>query len=319
MRADRLIALLLLLQRRGQVTAADVATELEVSERTARRDLEALGLAGLPVYSERGRGGGWRLLGGGRTDLSGLSGAEARALFLVAGPQAQATPELKTALRKLVRALPEPLRAGAEGAASAVIIDPGGWGETRRAFRPPHLDDLEAALADGTQVRLAYSDRQGNQTVRTVHPLGLALKKSVWYLLAGTGEGLRTFRVGRVVAVERTSDPVVRPDGFDLSEAWKQVVERVDELRLPVEVEGLADPEALDALRWVFGRRACFGSPGPDGRTPFKVRGPSVRALIFELAGLGHLVEVVSPLAARQELARLGAQLVNTYGLPPEP
>jgi predicted DNA-binding transcriptional regulator YafY len=319
MRADRLIALLLLLQRRGQVTAADVAAELEVSERTARRDLEALGLAGLPVYSERGRGGGWRLLGGGRTDLSGLSAAEARALFLVAGPQAHATPELKTALRKLVRALPEPLRAAAEGAASGVVVDAGGWGETRRAFRPPHLDDLEAALAEGTQVRLAYSDRQGKQTVRTVHPLGLALKRSVWYLLAGTGEGLRTFRVGRVAAVERTNDPVVRPDGFDLAEAWRQVVERVEELRLPVEAEGLADPAALGALRWVFERRASFGSPGPDGRTPFKVRGPSLPALIFELAGLGQWVEVVSPPAARDELARLGAQLVRMYGSSPTP
>ena len=100
MRADRLVATLLLLQARGQVTAAEVADELEVSERTARRDLEALGLAGLPIYSVQGRNGGWRLAGGGRTDLSGLSQAEARALFLVAGPSSSATPEVRAALRK---------------------------------------------------------------------------------------------------------------------------------------------------------------------------------------------------------------------------
>jgi predicted DNA-binding transcriptional regulator YafY len=93
-RADRLVAILLLLQQRGQVTAAEVAEELEVSERTARRDLEALGMAGLPVYSRQGRGGGWQLAGGGKTDLSGLNAAEARALFLVAGPQSGATPEV---------------------------------------------------------------------------------------------------------------------------------------------------------------------------------------------------------------------------------
>ena len=110
MRADRLVALLLLLQQRQRVTAAEAAEELEVSERTARRDLEALSMAGLPVYSERGRTGGWRLLGGARTDLSGLTAQEARALFLVAGPASAATPELKAALRKLVRALPEPFR-----------------------------------------------------------------------------------------------------------------------------------------------------------------------------------------------------------------
>src|SRR6476469_10220194 len=102
MRADRLVAILLMLQTRDQVTAAEVANELEVSERTARRDLEALGMAGVPVYARPGRNGGWQLAGGGRTDLSGLNAAEARALFLVAGP-ASATPQVKAALRKLVR------------------------------------------------------------------------------------------------------------------------------------------------------------------------------------------------------------------------
>src|ERR1700722_15573121 len=101
MRADRLVAALLLLQRRGQVSAREVAEELEVSERTARRDLEALGLAGLPVYSRQGRNGGWLLAGGGRTDLSGLNAAEVRALFLLAGPMS-VTPDVRAALRKLV-------------------------------------------------------------------------------------------------------------------------------------------------------------------------------------------------------------------------
>ena len=116
MRADRLVAVLMLLQTRGQITAAEVADELEVSERTARRDLEALSMAGVPVYSRQGRNGGWQLVGGARTDLSGLNAAEARALFLVAGPSSSATPELKAALRKLVRALPETFRSDAEAA-----------------------------------------------------------------------------------------------------------------------------------------------------------------------------------------------------------
>ena len=127
MRADRLVAILLLLQARGHVTAGEVAAELEVSERTARRDLDALGVAGLPVYATQGRGGGWRLAGGGRTDLSGLTTAEARALFLVAGPSATAKPEVKAALRKLLRALPEPLRVTAQAASTAAVVDPTGW------------------------------------------------------------------------------------------------------------------------------------------------------------------------------------------------
>src|SRR5580698_9575702 len=132
MRADRLVALTLLLQARGQVTAAEVAEELEVSERTARRDLDALGMAGLPVYSLQGRHGGWQLAGGGRTDLSGLSAAEARALFLVAGPASTVTPQVKSALRKLVRAIPEPFRTDAEAAATAVLVDPSGWDRPAR-------------------------------------------------------------------------------------------------------------------------------------------------------------------------------------------
>lgn len=316
MRADRLIAVLLMLQRRQRVTAAEVATELEISVRTARRDLEALGTAGLPVYSERGRGGGWRLLGGGRIDLSGLSLAEARALFLVAGPQAHATPELKAALRKLVQALPEPLRASAEGAASSVVVDPTAWGEANRAHRPAHLEELEAAAIEGAQVRLSYSDRNGKQTTRTVHPLGLALKGTVWYLMAGTEEGLRTFRVNRVRSVERTGDPVARPEDFDLAGAWEQVVERVDRLRFPVEVAAVVEVGTLDALRWVFGRRAVMGSPQPDGRIPVTLRGRALRVTAWELAGFGSSVEVLSPPKLREELARLGSELVGAYGQP---
>ncbi|HMC70382.1 MAG TPA: HTH domain-containing protein, partial [Mycobacteriales bacterium] len=145
MRADRLVATLLLLQSRKRVTAADVAAELEVSVRTARRDLEALSAAGIPVFPQAGRGGGWELVGGARTDLSGLTADEARTLFMVAGPEAAATPELKAALRKLVRALPEPFRASAEQAASSVVVDPDAWGRNRRARRPPLLDALQSA------------------------------------------------------------------------------------------------------------------------------------------------------------------------------
>jgi predicted DNA-binding transcriptional regulator YafY len=129
MRADRLVAALLLMQVRGRVTAAELASELEVSVGTARRDLEALSAAGIPVYPQPGRGGGWSLVGGGSTDLSGLSAAEAQALFLLAGPAAAVSGEAKAALRKLVRALPQTFRADAEAAARATMIDPTRWGE----------------------------------------------------------------------------------------------------------------------------------------------------------------------------------------------
>src|SRR5690242_14830537 len=151
------MALLLLLQRREHVTAPEVARELEVSERTARRDLDALAMAGVPVYSVQGRGGGWRLVGGARTDLSGLTAGEVRALFLVAGPAAQAPPVVKAALRKLVRALPEPFRLQAEAAASSLVREPQRWGSSQVEHQPPRfLDELQDAVIRGVQVRLGY-------------------------------------------------------------------------------------------------------------------------------------------------------------------
>lgn len=314
MRADRLVSLLLLLQQRQRLTAAEAAAELEVSERTARRDLEALSIAGLPVYAERGRGGGWRLLGGARTDLSGLNAAEARALFLVAGPAAAATPELRGALRKLVRALPEPMRERAEASATAVVIDPGGWGRTRPPARPVHLDAVQAAVVDGEQIRLGYIDRDGRSTSRVVHPLGTAQKGTVWYLVATTDDGLRTFRLSRVTSVERTGAPSARPDGFDLAETWRQVVEQVDELRAPVVVTALVEAQLVDVLRWMFDRQAEVGEPHPDGRVGVTVRGQKLELLVAQLAGFGDRIEVTAPPEARDQLARLGHELIAIYG-----
>ena len=314
MRADRLVAVLLLLQRRGQVTAADVAEELEVSERTARRDLEALGMAGLPVYPVRGRGGGWRLLGGGRTDLSGLSEAEVRALFVLAGP-VSASPQVKTALRKLVRALPEPLRERAEAASTAVMVDPGGWDRPASPRpAPPHLDAVQRAVIEGVQVRLGYASRGGEATTRVVHPLGVVAKGPVWYLVAGTEAGLRTFRVDRVQAVEPTGAPVERPDGFDLAEAWRAISADVDRLRAPVEAFALAEPWAVGILRYALGSRMAIGAARPDGRVEVELRGHRVETLAGEIAGLGNGVEVFAPRELRDQLARTGAELAALYG-----
>ena len=227
MRADRLVATLLFLQARGRVTAGEVAEELEVSIRTARRDLEALSIAGIPVYSQAGKGGGWSLVGGARTDLSGLTAAEARTLFLVAGPSSAVTPEAKAALRKLVQALPLTFRAEAEKAAAAVVLDPARWGDSAPP-PPPHLAALQEAVVKEVQVRLGYTDRNRTVTDRTVHPLGLVAKGSVWYLVADTDAGLRTFRLWRIRSVEVTDTPARRPDGFDLAQTWRQVVSDMD-------------------------------------------------------------------------------------------
>ncbi|MGH2760947.1 MAG: helix-turn-helix transcriptional regulator [Actinomycetota bacterium] len=313
MRADRLVAALLVLQARGRVTAAELAEELEVSERTARRDLEALAASGVPVYSQAGRGGGWSLIGGARTDLSGLTAAEARMLFLVAGPSSQATPQLKAALRKLVRALPESFRAGAQAAASAVVIDPASWDRTS-APPPEHLDALQAAVVDGVQTVIVYASAGGPPRERVVHPLGLVVKGTVWYLVANTDGGLRTFRVGRVRGVNITQDPVDRPDGFDLAEHWRSVMSELDERRAPVRVKLRAAPHAIGWLRAAFGTRMRAGDRRGDDRIDVEVRAHSPLSATAELAGFGANIEVLEPDEVRGYLARVGAELSKIYG-----
>src|SRR4051812_36350269 len=302
-----------MLQARGQVTTAEVANELEVSERTARRDLEALGVAGLPIYSRQGRNGGWQLLGHGRTDLSGLTAPEARALFLVAGPSS-VTPEVKAALRKLVRALPETFRDSAEAAAAAVVVDPAGWDRPVPAPRTPlFLDAVQRAVVDGEQVTLGYVARDRAVSTRVVHPLGLAAKGPVWYLVADTEAGLRTFRVDRMTSVEPTGDKVVRPDGFDLAEAWRLITDTIDHKRAPVTADAVADAGAVPILRWIFGTRIQIGPAEPDGRIALELRGPNVEALAGEIAGFGARVEVRAPKEVRAQLAAIGRELSATY------
>ena len=310
MRADRLVAALLVLQSKGRVTAAELANELEVSERTARRDLEGLAMAGVPVYSQPGRGG-WELVGGARTDLSGLTADETRALFLVAGPAA-ATTEVRAALRKLVRALPATFRPEAEAAAGAIMRDAASW-DHEEPPTPLHLEALQRAVIEGVQVELGYRRRDGEVSFRTVHPLGLVVKNGTWYLVAGTAAGQRTFRVSRVRSVAATHEQVERPDDFDLSEAWRSIVTGVDAQRTPVTVTLRTDEVTLDVLCWMFGNRVGEQSPDGSGRITVEVRAQSELMMARQLAAFADAVEVVSPAAVREHLAEIGQGLVRRH------
>ncbi|MGJ4843645.1 helix-turn-helix transcriptional regulator [Leifsonia sp. Le1] len=317
MKSDRLVAILLMLQRRGQITAAEVAKELEVSERTARRDLDALGMAGVPIYSIQGRSGGWRLLGDGRTDLSGLTASEARALFLIAGPAAAAEaagPDLKAALRKLVRALPETFRTQAEAAASSVIVDSQPWGATGDANRPTqYLDTLQDAVIRGVQAQLSYIDSAGKESVRIVHPLGLVAKGSRWYLVAHTEVGQRTFRLDRVTDVIPSDAPVHRSEGFDLARAWHGVTDEAERNRSVVEVHAICAPDGLEFLQAAVGETLEVGPATSDGRIPVVFHAPSEYGIAGHLAGLVEWLEITSPQSVRAHLAMIGAALTRRY------
>ncbi|RFU41942.1 WYL domain-containing protein [Actinomadura logoneensis] len=306
MRADRLVAVLLLMQLRGRVTAAEVAAELEVSVATARRDLEALSAAGIPVYPQAGRGGGWALLGGARTDLSGLKASEARALFLLLGPAAAIAPEAKAALRKLVRALPATFRQDAEAAADAVVIDPARWGEHRRP-RPVLVDLLEDAVVRRRKTRLTYSGRE-----RVISPLGLVDKDDTWYLIAATPDGRRTFRVDRITDAHVTDDPADRPADFDLATAWDEVVTAMEARRATTTATATIEARYLRVLQDRFGRHCEVLGHGE--RVRVALTAPTALDIARHLAGWGDLVHVEGPQAVRDELAKLAAQLTKLYG-----
>jgi predicted DNA-binding transcriptional regulator YafY len=312
-RADRLVAALLLMQSKGQITAAELAFELEVSVATARRDLEALSAAGIPVYPQAGRGGGWSLVGGARTDLSGLTAPEARALFLLAGPGATGgSPELRSALRKLVRALPARFRIEAEAAADAVVVDPRGWGERRRAT-PELVETLQDAVIRRRKVRMDYAGRTKAPSERLVDPWGLVAKDDIWYLVAGTSAGRRTFRVDRMETASVTEETAERPADFDLAWAWDDVVTEVERKRSLVSATVLVEERHVDVLRRQFGRHCEVSWSLTGGPARAKVSAPTALDLARHLAGWGAGIELVEPDSVREELARIAAELSERY------
>lgn len=302
MRADRLVAALLLLQQKGRLTAAELAGELDVSVPTARRDLEALSASGIPVYPQAGRGGGWQLVGGARTDLTGLTAGEARSLFLLLGPGGRADPDARTALRKLARALPAPFRDEALAAADAVVHDPAGWGEQQAVSPADHVRrTLQDAVVRRRRVDLTYAAPTGSQSVRLVDPWGLAAKDGRWYLVAGTDAGRRTFRLDRVVVADVLDAQATRPADLDLGAEWDQVVTAVEERRAGLWADLLVAPDAVPMLRRTFGRHTEVAQARSDG-VPARVAGLNADVLARRLASFGGSVRVLGPPEVRERL-----------------
>ncbi|HEY3464269.1 MAG TPA: WYL domain-containing protein [Amycolatopsis sp.] len=229
MRADRLVSLVLLLRRHGRLSAARLARELEVSTRTVLRDIDALSAAGVPVYAERGRHGGFALLPGFRTELTGLNHDEALAL-LVAGSRRGAQvfglgSALASAMLKVVDALPESQRETAAGAARRLLVDP----ETDLLERRVEAEEVPDAVVSevrravfaGHRLRIRYAAVDQAPRWRTVDPIGLVTVRGQGYLLATRSGADRTYRLARVLAAEELDEPATRPDGVDLDRAWR--------------------------------------------------------------------------------------------------
>jgi predicted DNA-binding transcriptional regulator YafY len=305
MRATRLVSLLLLLQTRGQLTAAEIAGLLEVSVRTVHRDVESLAAAGVPVEAVRGPAGGYRLSGGYRTRLTGLTGDEAEALFAagIPGPAAELGlgGELAAARLKLLAALPQELQERASRASLLFHLDTRGW--FRAEDKVPYLPALADAVWGGRRVRIRY--REGGRVVqRTVDPLGLVLKGGAWYLVAHRTAGMRVYRVSRVVSVRQLPAALERPAEFELRSFWERWSHDFEQSRARVEVSvRVAD----DVKRWLP------GEPRIDehGRTvlSFAHLGDAYR----ELLRFGAQIEVVEPVELRERIARTGREVAEMY------
>jgi predicted DNA-binding transcriptional regulator YafY len=254
MRASRLVSLLLLLQTRGQMTAAELAAELEVSQRTILRDVEALSMAGVPIYCERGSLGGVRLVDGYRTRLTGMTPEEADALFLsgLPGPAAElGLGTVMTAARlKVLAALPTELRARASRLVERFHLDAAAW--FRSADAVPQLPALSQGVWDGRRLRIRYR-RDQDEVERLVDPLGVVLKAGAWYLVAVADGQIRTYRASRVLTVDVLDDRIERPPGFDLAAYWQESTAAFEREVPRVEVTVAVRAERMPALRDVVG------------------------------------------------------------------
>ncbi|MEZ5341856.1 MAG: WYL domain-containing protein [Acidimicrobiales bacterium] len=255
---------------------------------------------------QRGRHGGWQPIGGARTDLTGLTASEVQALFLTVGASAAATPGLKSALRKLVQALPETFRVDAEVATKSVVVDRARWGGRSAVDEPAFLEPLQEAVVRRRQIELGYETPGNAPGLRTVHPLGLVTKAGVWYLVGDTDQGRRVFRVSRMFQVRLLDDRAVWPDDFDLEEAWESIRVAVESKPRQAMAEALAEPWTLRPLRFLFANLITIGETQPDGRIAVTLIGDDTKPIAPKVAGFGAAVEVVSPESMRTELAAIG-------------
>lgn len=320
MRASRLVQLLLLLQARGRLTAAALAAELEVSERTIHRDVEALSAAGVPIYAERGPHGGIQLVEGYRTRLTGLTGDEAEALFLSGMPGPAAELGLGTVVAaarlKVLASLPAELRTRASRLVERFHLDAAGWFQASDDV--PHLGVLAEAVWDARRVTIAYR-RAGGEVDRIIDPLGLVLKAGIWYLVAAADDQVRTYRVSRFSRVAPTEAAFTRPAGFDLAAHWSATTADYEGSAPGVDLVIRLDPGARGMLEDAVGVRAVraaepLDDSGADGWLRLRLRVDWPEEVPGKMLALGDRVEVLEPTEVRADMVRLAERTIARHG-----
>ncbi|MFF0742956.1 helix-turn-helix transcriptional regulator [Streptomyces sp. NPDC004111] len=326
MRADRLVSLVLLLRRHGRMTADTLARELEVSTRTVLRDIEALSAAGVPVHAERGRHGGFALLPGFRTELTGLNHDEALAVLTAGSARAEQAfglgSALASAMRKVVDALPEGHRATASDAAQRFLVDP----ESDLLSRRLVTDQVPATtmavvrrtVLAGHKLRIHYEAVGRAPDWRTVDPVGLVTVRDRAYLLATRAGQDRTYRLSRVLAAEELPEPAQRPNRVDLDRIWRERSARFlsgsDHLTVLVRLDPVRREELLDTALAVRAEE-----PGADGWLRLEVTYQDARHAAWSLWQLGTDAEALAPQSLRDSLRARARTLAERYEDRPAP
>jgi predicted DNA-binding transcriptional regulator YafY len=323
MRASRLVSLLLLLQTRGQMTAAELAAELEVSIRTVHRDMEALSESGVPIYAERGVHGGIRLVDGYRTRLTGLTADEAEALFLSGLPGPAAELGLGTVVAaarlKVLASLPGELRGRATRLVERFHLDATGWFQAGEPV--PALSTLADAVWNNQRVDIEY-DRGQTIASRRLEPLGLVLKAGVWYVVALADGQARTYRVSRVKRAAALEERFERPPEFDLAAFWAESSAAYEREVPRVDVILRADPDRLGHLRDAVGSQAVNAAErlpdtDPAGWVRLHLRLDWPDEVPARLLAAGSSIEVLDPPEIRDRLVRIVRRVLERYGVAP--
>ncbi len=322
MRADRLLALVLQLQAHGRMTGKDLAEKLEVSERTLHRDMEALSIAGVPVFAVRGAGGGWQLDPEWKVQVPGLDEAELHALLMIqprnmgdSGIAASAT----RAFNKLLAAMPSALRDRAATIQKRLYVDPAGWwGSAEEMF---FLPVLQEALMKDQKLSIHYQRFDGESSVRVVDPLGLVAKGMSWYLVANSAKGFRTFRLSRIRDVQILELACQRPENFDLEEHWKQSTASFKESRSRFPVTFITDPETAKYIQqYCKPLRQEVVDRSQKSGVLLEITYSDEKEAEFILLGLGSRVEILSPRAFRkkidQEITRMYKKRIQSSRKP---
>lgn len=311
----------MLLQSRGRMSARALAGELEVSVRTLHRDVDHLSAAGVPVYAERGRAGGFALLEGWKTTLTGLTPAEAQAVFLsgLAGPAAQLGlgGNLKAARLKLLTALPAAWRDHAQVVSSRLHLDPVDW--YREQEPTPLLAVVAEAVWNERELAVVYESWK-KTSARTVGPLGLVVKAGIWYLVANLGDRPATFRVSNLRSAKLLASRVRRPKTFDLGAYWVDSIERFERglyTREATVLATLAGRKALASLGSVVARRLvrAVTTRRRDGRVKLRIPIESIDDATGQLLRLSPEVEVLEPAALRQSIIKRVRNTAKLYGV----